>query len=94
MPEGYTPPPPVSREPREVPLTEPQLEILLSAQMGEQASCAYNESITLAFDGAVDPDVLKGAIDDFVARHDAMRATVPAGRTTLLIAPTLTIPCR
>jgi glutamate-1-semialdehyde aminotransferase len=91
VPEGYTPPP-VSREPREVPLTEPQLEILLSAQMGEQASCAYNESITLAFDGAVDPDVLKGAIDDFVARHDAMRATVPAGRTTLLIAPTLTIP--
>ncbi|WP_068084552.1 hybrid non-ribosomal peptide synthetase/type I polyketide synthase [Novosphingobium rosa] len=86
--EGHVPP---STEPREVPLTEPQLEILLSAQMGEQASCAYNESITLAFDGAVDPERLKGAIDDVVARHDALRGTVPAGRTVLSIAPGLTI---
>jgi len=89
VPEGYTPPP--STSPREVPLTEPQLEILLSAQMGEQASCAYNESITLAFAGAVDPDRLKGAIDDFVARHDALRGTIPPGRTVLTIAPALTI---
>lgn len=86
--EGHVPP---SNEPREVPLTEPQLEILLSAQMGEQASCAFNESITLAFDGAVDPAMLKGAIDDFIARHDAMRATLPPGRTVMSIAPRLTI---
>ncbi|WP_206244414.1 non-ribosomal peptide synthetase/type I polyketide synthase [Novosphingobium terrae] len=89
--EGYTPLPPPLGEPREVPLTEPQLEILLSAQMGEQASCAYNESITLAFDGAVDPETLKGAIDDFIARHDALRATVPTGQTLLAIAPGLHI---
>jgi amino acid adenylation domain-containing protein len=86
--EGHVPP---SNEPREVPLTEPQLEILLSAQMGEQASCAFNESITLAFDGAIDPPMLKGAIDDFIARHDAMRATIPPGRTVMSIAPSLSI---
>ncbi|MDE1917945.1 MAG: amino acid adenylation domain-containing protein [Sphingomonadales bacterium] len=75
--------------PREVPLTAPQMEILLSAQMGPQASCAYNESMTLNFDGAVDPILLEGAIGDFIARHDAMRATIPAGRTVLAIAPSL-----
>ncbi len=71
------PPPPAPA--REVPLTESQLEILLAAQMGPEASCAYNESITLEFDAHVDADALKGALGDFIARHDAMRATVGGG---------------
>lgn len=93
-PEGgrtEMPLPRVAAAPREVPMTEPQLEILLAAQMGPQASCAYNESVTLEFDGRVDPAALTGAVQDFIARHDAMRATVKTGEPTLVVAPELRI---
>lgn len=93
-PEGgrtEMPLPRVAATPREAPMTEPQLEILLAAQMGPQASCAYNESATLEFDGAIDPATLIEAVQDFIARHDAMRATVKAGEPVLVIAPELRI---
>lgn len=89
--EDAKPAPLAPAAPREVPLTEPQLEILLAAQMGAQASCAYNESMTLQFDGGVDPEVLKGAVQDFVARHDAMRGTVRRGEPVMVIAPRLSL---
>lgn len=85
------PAPKVAAEVREVPLTEPQLEILLSAQMGPQASCAYNESITLEFGGAIDPVVLDAAVHDLIARHDALRGTIKPGEPVLRIAPQLRI---
>ena len=73
-------------------MTEPQLEILLAAQMGPEASCAFNESMTLEFDGPVNASALAGALDDFVARHDAMRATVKDGEAVLTISPEPHIP--
>ena len=41
------------------PLTEPQLEILTAAQMGEDASCTFNELVSIALDGALDPAALE-----------------------------------
>ena len=76
---------------RKVELTEPQLEILLSAQMGPEASCAYNESISLQFDGPVDPARLAVAVNRVIARHDALRAVLAPGESALVIAPQLTI---
>ncbi|MFC0588228.1 amino acid adenylation domain-containing protein [Novosphingobium aquiterrae] len=78
-------------EAQKVGLTEPQLEILLSAQMSDEASCAFNESISLHFDGAVDPALLNQAVNGFIARHDAMRAVLARGESALLVAPALTI---
>ncbi|MHA6316571.1 hybrid non-ribosomal peptide synthetase/type I polyketide synthase [Altererythrobacter sp. CAU 1778] len=77
--------------PLEMPLTEPQLEILLATQMGPEASTAYNESLSIEFGGIVDHAALAEAINAFVARHEAMRATAKPGEPTLVIASNLTI---
>lgn len=55
------------------PLTEPQLEILVAAQMGDDASCAFNESISVALDGEIDPAVLATSVNAVIARHEALR---------------------
>ena len=55
------------------PLTESQIEIWLSAQMGNDASCAFNESVTLRLKGTLDANALGTAIARVVARHDALR---------------------
>jgi amino acid adenylation domain-containing protein len=59
----------------EVPITEPQLEVWLSDQLGEEASCSYNESFTLHMRGKVNESALKEAVRQLVGRHDALRAT-------------------
>lgn len=59
----------------EAPLTEPQLEVWLSDQIGEEASCSYNESFTLHIRGRVNTSALKAALQEVVKRHDALRAT-------------------
>jgi amino acid adenylation domain-containing protein len=70
---------PVSSAPfepaRQAPLTEPQLEVWLSDQLGEEASCSYNESFTLQLRGKLNDAALKGALQQVLARHDALRAT-------------------
>ena len=64
----------------EFPLTEPQLEIMLAAQISDEANCAFNESFRLSLDGTLDQDALKRAWQALVDRHDALRMSlVPAG---------------
>ena len=50
------------------------MEIWLAAQLGEDASCAFNESVTLSLDGTLDRDALQTALDQVVARHESLRA--------------------
>ena len=64
----------------EVPLTEPQLEIMLAAQVSDDANCAFNESFRLSLEGALDVESLRLAWQSLVDRHDALRMSlVPAG---------------
>ena len=63
---------------RVVPLTESQTEIWLSAQNGDEASCAFNESVTLRLNGPLDLAALHAAMDAVMARHDALRARFSA----------------
>ncbi|MEA3133490.1 MAG: hypothetical protein QOG17_1336, partial [Gammaproteobacteria bacterium] len=58
-----------------VPLTESQLEIWLSAQLGDAASCAFNESVSLRMQGRLNAGALQTSMNRIVARHDALRAT-------------------
>ena len=53
-------------------LTEAQSEIWLAAQAGDEASCSFNESLSLELNGALDRKALLSAIDAVVARHDAL----------------------
>ena len=78
--------------PFEVPLTEPQTEIWLSAQMGDEASCAFNESVSLTFAGDLDQQALEAALADVVDRHDALRAHFDAAGTSMWIEPGLVVP--
>ena len=63
-----------------VPLTESQMEIWLSAQNGDEASCAFNESVTLRLNGPLDHAALRKALDTIMARHDALRARFSRNR--------------
>ena len=65
--------------PSEIPLTEPQLEILLAARLGDDISCAFNEAFTLQLRGALDVPALHDSLTQLVARHDALRATFEPG---------------
>jgi amino acid adenylation domain-containing protein len=67
----------------EVPLTEAQMEIWLSAQLGEDASCAFNESFTLLMRGQLDAKALRDSLQDLVSRHEALRATIIPERSSL-----------
>ncbi|MGU3359074.1 amino acid adenylation domain-containing protein [Methylobacterium sp. M6A4_1b] len=75
--------------PAEVPLTEAQREVWLAAQLGDGASCAFNESVSLHLSGALDTAALAAALDGLVARHDAMRARIGRGGATMQVVQTL-----
>ncbi len=64
----------VSALAQEFPVTEPQLEVWLSDQLSDDASCAFNESFTLHMRGRVNQSALKDAVQHLVNRHDALRA--------------------
>jgi len=67
---------------RVAPTTEPQREVWLADRLGEDASLAYNESISLDFRGPLDRDELAQALRGLIARHDILRANFgPDGRT-------------
>ncbi len=73
--EGHSP---FGQEPEaawEAPVTESQLEIWLSDQLGEEASCSYNEAFTLHMRGHVNESALRRALSQIVNRHDCLRAT-------------------
>ena len=60
---------------RRAPLTESQIEIWLSAGLGDEQNCCYNESFTLKLLGELDRLALVKALDAIVARHTALRTT-------------------
>ncbi|MEY4578742.1 MAG: hypothetical protein RL701_3445, partial [Pseudomonadota bacterium] len=77
--------------PSEVALTEPQTEILLSTQLGPEASACFNESVSVEFAGEVKRELLQAALNDVVARHDALRASIVPDAARMKIAPTRVI---
>ncbi|WP_263372825.1 non-ribosomal peptide synthetase/type I polyketide synthase [Granulicella aggregans] len=57
------------------PITESQMEILLSAALSSEANCSYNESLSLHLKGTLNVPVLTESFSSLVARYDALRAT-------------------
>jgi len=78
--------------PLEIPLTESQTEIWLVAQLGDDASCAFNESITVRLHGELDRIALERAWQQIIARHQSLRATFSETGERMRIAGDRAIP--
>jgi amino acid adenylation domain-containing protein len=69
----------------ELATTEAQREIWAATLMGDDASRAYNESVTLSLSGTVDLDALIAATKEGVARHESLRGHFDASGDVMLI---------
>jgi amino acid adenylation domain-containing protein len=78
-------------EPRTVPLTEAQKELWFLSQLGESASVAYNQSLTLRMQGPLNSGAMRNALQSLVDRHEALRSTIGDGGEYLRISPALHI---
>ena len=70
---------------RTIPTTEAQREVLTASEMGVDASCAYNESVSLELKGTLDHAALERATNELVKRHESLRATLNASGTRMLV---------
>ncbi len=83
--ESPTMPAPEATLPKEVPLTESQMEVWLSARLSDEASCAFNKSFTLEMRGGLNEAPLRTALQILVDRHDALRSTFDPRRNCLRV---------
>ncbi len=67
--------------------TPAQREVYLAAQLDDRASCAFNEQVTLTFNGELAPVHLSAALNDLVARHDALRGRFGATGEQMIVVP-------
>lgn len=70
---------------RTAPTTESQREIWYSVQMGDDANCAYNESLSLHLHGELQTAALLKALHTLIQRHESLRMTVNADGTLLCV---------
>jgi acyl transferase domain-containing protein len=92
---GFLDGPEAVRGSREIPAAEPvrasltpaQYALWVAAQMGEDASRAYNESLTLRLKGALDVAAIERAIGTLVERRDALRTAFARDGSFQEIAP-------
>ena len=66
---------PVAAGQRQFATTVAQKELWVLTRMGDDASRAYNESVTLHLRGPLDMAAMRRAIQKLVARHEALRTT-------------------
>jgi amino acid adenylation domain-containing protein len=74
-----------------IPTTEAQREVLTASEMGKEASCAYNESVSLELTGDLDRKALELAIQQLVQRHGSLRSTVSPSGTRMITSPSVPI---
>jgi glutamate-1-semialdehyde aminotransferase/acyl carrier protein len=76
---------------RTIPLTDAQKGIWALAQINEEASCAYNQSFAVRLRGAFRPDAMRGAVQELLGRHEALRITVHPDGEQQQVHPSMTL---
>jgi amino acid adenylation domain-containing protein len=77
--------------PNEVPLTESQMEVWLSARLSDEASCSYNEAFTLTLRGGLNRSALQKSLELLVGRHDALRSTFQPKRNCIAVLEDMSV---
>ncbi|HEY5851481.1 MAG TPA: amino acid adenylation domain-containing protein [Lysobacter sp.] len=77
---------------RVVPTTEPQREVWLAAQLGADATLAFNESVSMHLRGRLDRAALHAALIDLLQRHDALRSNFGPDGETLCVREVAELP--
>lgn len=68
------------------PTSESQKEIYVSSLLGgQEASLAFNESVSLALNGAINAAILQQALNILVSRHEGLRAAISTNGENLII---------
>ena len=70
-----------------IPLTDPQVEILLSIELDPEVTCAYNESFNINFKGPLDVEALRQSLQEVIARHDILSSRFDFENRSLILAP-------
>ncbi|UJW77384.1 non-ribosomal peptide synthetase/type I polyketide synthase [Rhizobium sp. SL42] len=84
---------PVKTErPESAALTEAQSEIWLAAQAGDEASCSFNESLSLSLDGTFDRQAFLAALRTVVDRHDALHIRFDRNGERFRFTPEFVLP--
>jgi hypothetical protein len=76
---------------RVAPATPSQVEIWLADRLAREASLAYNESESFLFEGPLNVDALRAALQQLVQRHDALRSTIGPDGLSLCVSDSDTI---
>lgn len=74
------------------PTTGPQREVWTASQLSDEASCAYNESVSLALDGPLDAAALRAAVAELGVRHEALRTVFDSSGQQALVLEALQLP--
>jgi len=77
----------------QVPLTEAQRQLWILAQLGENGSAAYNQSVTLQLSGPLNPVAMNQAIQQISGRHEALRTKINTQGDSQEILPQVEINC-
>ncbi len=82
---------PLVAQPQIIPLSEAQQQLWFLSQISDEASIAYNESVSLCLHGALNVTALHGALQTVVDRHEALRTRISPAGDTQEILPSLAI---
>jgi glutamate-1-semialdehyde aminotransferase/acyl carrier protein len=74
-----------------VPLTEAQKQLWVLAQMGEDGSMAYNESVSLQLQGFLDLKAIYRSLQQVVNHHEALRTVISDQGDFQQILPSMNI---
>ncbi|HRQ83523.1 MAG TPA: amino acid adenylation domain-containing protein [Flavobacteriales bacterium] len=71
---------------RTIPTTEAQMEVFAASEMGDDANCAYVESISLVLEGDLERVALEQALRDLVERHESLRSVISANGMRMIVS--------